>query len=266
MNKVSLGLPDWPEVGDLVVATVKRVESYGAYVTLDEYGGKEGLLHISEISSRWVRNIRNHVRPNQKVVLQVLRTDPRKGQIDLSLRRVSKDETRKKLEAWKKARRAEALLGQVAEGLGMELEDLYHREAFKLVEKYGSLFSGFEEAAKRGEEALLEAGLSPKVASAIAKLAREKIQLKTVTVQGIVEISSLSNHGVREIKEAFAQAAQKAQSMDAEIRISTMGPPKYRLELEAEDYKKAEQALEATVNALREAWRGVEGSFDFKRV
>jgi translation initiation factor 2 subunit 1 len=107
---MSLGLPDWPEVGYIVIATVPKVESYGAYVRLDEYGGKEGLLHISEISSRWVRNIRNHVRQNQKVVLQVMRTDPAKGQVDLSLRRVSRDDKRKKLEDWKKARKAETLL------------------------------------------------------------------------------------------------------------------------------------------------------------
>ena len=78
----------WPEVGDLVVATVQRIVGYGAYVTLDEYEDKEGLLHISEISSSWVRNIRNHVRERQKVVLQVLRVDAAHGQVDLSLRRV----------------------------------------------------------------------------------------------------------------------------------------------------------------------------------
>jgi translation initiation factor 2 subunit 1 len=115
---MSLGLPDWPEVGYIVIATVLKVESYGAYVRLDEYGEKEGLLHISEISSRWVRNIRNHVRQNQKVVLQVMRTDPAKGQVDLSLRRVSRDDKRKKLEEWKKARKAETLLSQAASQLG----------------------------------------------------------------------------------------------------------------------------------------------------
>ncbi|RJS86435.1 S1 RNA-binding domain-containing protein, partial [Candidatus Bathyarchaeota archaeon] len=51
-----MGRPEWPEVGELVVATVRRIESYGAYVTLDEYDDKEGLLHISEISPSWVRN------------------------------------------------------------------------------------------------------------------------------------------------------------------------------------------------------------------
>jgi translation initiation factor 2 subunit 1 len=100
---MSLGRLEWPEVGELVVTSVKDIKGYGAYVTLDEYQNKEGLLHISEISSRWVRNIRNHVRVGQKVVLQVLRVDQSRGQVDLSFRRVTGDERRKKIELWKKS-------------------------------------------------------------------------------------------------------------------------------------------------------------------
>ena len=73
---------EWPEDGELVVATVKKIVGYGAYVTLAEFGGKEGLLHISEISTRWVRRIRNHVREKQKVVLHVLRINRERGHID----------------------------------------------------------------------------------------------------------------------------------------------------------------------------------------
>ncbi len=67
---MSMGKPEWPEVGDIVVATVTRIVGHGAYVSLDEHNGKEGLLHISEISSRWVRNIRNHVRERQKSAIE----------------------------------------------------------------------------------------------------------------------------------------------------------------------------------------------------
>ena len=37
----------YPEVGELVVATVKTVKPYGAFVTLDEYENKEGFIHYS---------------------------------------------------------------------------------------------------------------------------------------------------------------------------------------------------------------------------
>jgi translation initiation factor 2 subunit 1 len=39
--------PEYPEVGDLVIATIESVTDYGAYVKLDEYN-KRGLLHVSE--------------------------------------------------------------------------------------------------------------------------------------------------------------------------------------------------------------------------
>src|SRR5439155_22672240 len=78
----------FPEVGDLVVATAKRVEDYGAYVKLDEFAGSEGLVHISEMATTWARNIRAHAREGQKLVLKVRRANPQRNQLDRSLRRV----------------------------------------------------------------------------------------------------------------------------------------------------------------------------------
>src|SRR5207237_9223354 len=77
----------FPEVGDLVVATVKRVEDYGAYVKLDEFAGIEGLVHISELATTWVRNIRDYAGEGQKLVLEVLRVNVLRNQIDLSRQR-----------------------------------------------------------------------------------------------------------------------------------------------------------------------------------
>jgi len=262
---MSLGLPEWPEVGYLVIATVKRVESYGAYVGLDEFGGKEGLLHISEISSRWVRNIRNHVRPGQKVVLQVLRTDESKEQVDLSLRRVSRDEKRKKLEEWKKARKAETLLTQAAHDLNMDVNALYDSEGSKIVEYYGSLYEGLEAASKNGISALNESGVSGELAEVLSEIAKDKIVFKGVTIQGVIEMTSLSNMGVEDIKIAFVDAAEVADEYESSINITTLGAPKYRIELTADDYKKAELALDKTVSSIRGNWEKIEGTFNYTR-
>jgi translation initiation factor 2 subunit 1 len=262
---LSLGLPEWPEVGDFVVVTVQRVESYGAYVSLDEYSNKEGLLHISEISSRWVRNIRNHVRPNQKVVLQVLRTDPGKGQVDLSLRRVSRDDKRKKLESWKKARKAETLLAQAAQELGTGVPELYGSVGVKLVEAYGSLYEGLEVASKKGVDALKDAGVDAKTAKVLSTIAQDKIIIKGVTVQGVFEATAMSSSGVMDIKDAFMKVEEVAQENEATTKIYTLGAPKYRIELTAEDYKKAEQALDQVVKFTQQAWTGFEGTISFTR-
>ena len=68
--------PEWSEAGDLVMATAETVTDYGAYFKLDEFS-KRCLLYVSEISSSWVRNIRDSVRENQKLVLKVLRVNQR---------------------------------------------------------------------------------------------------------------------------------------------------------------------------------------------
>jgi translation initiation factor 2 subunit 1 len=262
---MSLGLPNWPEVGYIVIATVLKVESYGAYVRLDEYGEKEGLLHISEISSRWVRNIRNHVRQNQKVVLQVMRTDPAKGQVDLSLRRVSRDDKRKKLEEWKKARKAETLLSQAANQLGVELLDLYESDGSKLVERYGSLYGGLEAASKNGLEALTEAGITGETAETLSEISKDKIIISQVTIQGVIQMTSLNNEGVEDIRMAFIDAGVVAEENDATIKITTKGAPKYRIDLMADDYKTAEFAMDKTVTSIEDAWSNIEGTFSYER-
>jgi len=262
---MSMGRSEWPEVGELVVATVKRIVGHGAYVTLDEHGNKEGLLHISEISSRWVRNIRNHVRERQKVVLQVNRVDPSREQIDLSLRRVTQDERRKKLEEWKKHRKAETLLRGAAIELKMEVDDLYSKAGIKLLDHYGSLYAGLEAAAKEGAAALVEAGLSKKIARTLEETAKDKIVVKGVTIQGILEITSLESKGVEDIKGTLLEAKKVAAEHDAVANLYSLGAPKYRIEVTADDYKAAEAALEKVVEFTKDTWANYNGKISYSR-
>lgn len=261
---MSLRRPEWPDVGELVVATIRRIESYGAYVFLDEYD-KEGLLHISEISSTWVRNIRNHVRERQKVVLQVLRVDPSRSHIDLSLRRVSRDERRKKIEDWKKNRKAETLLKSAAITLKMEEGKIFEEAGSRLEEKYGSLYDGLEAAAKRGSKALTEAGVPGGIAKTLAEIAQEKIVVKGVTIHGVIELTSMDPRGVDVIKGTLLETKKLAEENDAEVYLYTLGAPRYRIEVTADDYKKAEAALEKIVAAAKASWSGQNGKFSFAR-
>jgi translation initiation factor 2 subunit 1 len=260
-----MGKPEWPEVGDLVVATVTRIVGHGAYVTLDEHNRKEALLHISEISSRWVRNIRNHVRERQKAVLQVQRVDPSKGQIDLSLRRVTQDDKRKKLEEWKKHRKAETLITAAAVKLKVDVNDFYTKTGTKIVEHYGSLYDGLEAAAKKGAEALHEAGVTKKASKVLAAIAEDKIVVKGVTIQGELEITSMAPRGVEEIRDALNKARRVAAEHDAEANLYSLGSPKYRIEVTAEDYRKAENALDKVVQFATEAWENHDGNISFSR-
>jgi len=234
--------PEWPEVGDLVIATIETVTDYGAYAKLDEYN-KRGLLHVSEISSSWIRNIRDFVREGQKVVLKVLRVDLEKGHIDLSLRRVTKRAKIEKIKVWKQDRKAETLLRNVAEKLGLPTEEVYAKAGALIEEKYG-LYEGFEKAVREGPEALTKIGVPENLAKAFTAVAEERIQVKMVKVKGTLEIRCMKPNGVEIIKDAFLNAKKAEKTKDADVRFYVIAAPKYSIEVLAENYKRAEEVLQ----------------------
>ena len=46
---------EYPEEGELVVGTVTSIRNFGAFVTLDEYNGREAFIHLSEVATGWVK-------------------------------------------------------------------------------------------------------------------------------------------------------------------------------------------------------------------
>ena len=80
---------EWPSEGDYVVVKIKRISNYGAVADLEEYKQTEGFIHISEVATSWVKNIRSFVSESQIRVATVKRLDRAKNTIDLSLRDVT---------------------------------------------------------------------------------------------------------------------------------------------------------------------------------
>jgi len=259
----SPGKDEWPEVGELVVTNVNRITRYGVYAMLEEYG-KEGFLHISEISTGWVRNIRDFLRESEKVVLKVLRVDPERRHIDLSLRRVTKRERRERILLWKRGRKAESLMRSASQKLGISLEEMYAKTRVPLEEAFGEIHEGLERATKEGVDVLLKLGIPSDIANVLAEVAKEKIRIPTVKVKGHLRISCTKPDGVLRIKEALLKAKAVQVPPGAGIKIDVVSPPKYRIEVTASDYKEANEiireATETAVESITQA--GGKGVFE----
>ena len=99
-----------PEEGELVVVTVKSVKQNGVYVDFDEFPGIEGFIFIGEVASGWVKNIRAFVRDGQRLICKVMRTRKDGSSLELSLKSVSEERRRERLQEWKNEQRSNQLL------------------------------------------------------------------------------------------------------------------------------------------------------------
>ena len=142
-----------PEEGDLLLCTVSKIYYNSVFVNLDEFPGKSGMIHISEIAPGRIRNIRDYVVEGKKVVCKVLRIDIEKGYIDLSLRRVTEGQKREKIDEIKQEQKAEKIVEHLSKELKKDLNDVYTQLSEKLLDTYPTLFNVIEssEDLSRGE-------------------------------------------------------------------------------------------------------------------
>ena len=77
-------------VGDIVDATVTKLTDFGAFARVE--GSVEGLIHISELTSRMISHPKEVVREGDAVRLKVLRIEPERHRLGLSLREAEEEE------------------------------------------------------------------------------------------------------------------------------------------------------------------------------
>ena len=72
------------ETGKIVEGKVKSIAPFGAFVELE--GGVQGLVHISEISFGYVKEVSDHIKVGDAVKVRVLSVDVAKKRISLTMR------------------------------------------------------------------------------------------------------------------------------------------------------------------------------------
>src|SRR5208283_1946848 len=214
MNPMETTAAELPDRGEIVLCTVREITPHGIYVDLDEYNNMNGFLHISEISTGWVRNIDRVAKVQQKLVLKVIRAERSRREVDLSLRQVTNEEKRNKLIEWKQNERATTIMSTVKKKLALG-DAQYNEIIAKLEKEHGSLYDALEAASKKGDKAIA----SLELPEAIGK----------------------------EIVEAATEA-----SSTAEIKVSYGGAPRYRIRVTADDYKQADKLMDSALEHIQE--------------
>ena len=93
------------EVGAVMSGKVSRLTKFGAFVELEN--GKVGLVHISEISNCFVRQVEDHLSPGQEVKVKVVSV-AENGKIELSIKRLSPPAEKQDLKREEQRKKASA--------------------------------------------------------------------------------------------------------------------------------------------------------------
>ncbi len=256
---MSTEIQELPEQGEIVLSTVTKVMDHGAYVTLDEYNDIQGFLHISEIAPGWIRAVSRYVKEGEKKVLLVKKVNPGRGDIDLSLKQVSKDQKKRKLLEVKKFEKEKTLLQSVKEKAKLSDEDIEKLED-SLYSKYDSIYDAFTEIARNGIGKIKGLKIPKKTLSALEDVC-SKIKLPSVEIRGIMELTSNKPDGVEIIKKILLDIIKK----DKQIDVIYLGAPRYRISITSEDFKSAEKALKPILAEVQQKIEKKKGTFSFTR-
>jgi translation initiation factor 2 subunit 1 len=248
-----------PEEAEIIIATVREVTGHGVYVTLDEHDNMTGFLHISEVATGWIRNIVRHIRPKQKAVLKVIRVNKVRREVDTSLKQVSGEQRKSKLIEAKKSDKADTFLDfiksklEVSDQLIQGLED-------RLLQKYDHVDDAFEAVSRKGLDAIQNLGLSLEIKNAIEE-AGKRIPIPLVEISGIMEITSKKPDGIEIIKNTLPNAEGNKGGVSS--TITYIGASRYRIVVNAENFKLAQRSMNSTVEKTRANIEKQHGTFNF---
>ncbi len=76
------------ETGTVVSGKITGITEFGAFMEIE--GGKSGMIHISEVSTGFVKDINEHLKVGQEVKARVISISP-EGKISLSIRKLDAD-------------------------------------------------------------------------------------------------------------------------------------------------------------------------------
>ena len=221
----------------------------GADVTLDEYEGVAGFIFIGEIASGWIKNIRRFVREGQRLVCKVMPSRRDGSSLKLSLKSVSEERRRDRLQQWKNEQRALQLFKVLSESQKWESEFSSNLQS-ELTQVFETLYGAFEEAAMH-EGSIIDAGFEGDWIQPFVDLAVENIIPPFVEIRGILTLKVETADGVETIRSALI-AAENISSSEDEIEVHCYydGAPEYRIELRAPDFKTAEDTWRSSISAV----------------
>lgn len=246
-------MPEWDE---LVICRITKLHPNSAFARLVEYD-KTGMIHVSEVAKRWVRDIREFVKENQYVVCRVMKVEG--DHIFLSIKRVYKEQANSKLNEFKRERKAEKMLELAGKELGKDLEQSYDEIGYKLQDEFGSLSKAFE-FAMNDPELLKSKGIPDSWIKVLSAIAEKNYVEKEYEVKAGLKLISYEPNGVKVISNALSEAENSG------LEVKYISAPKYVIIGRGKRHKQVEAKVSKVAENVVKKVRQSNGSGEFKMV
>jgi len=242
-----------PQQGELVICKIDKLSPNSATAILIEYN-LEGMIHISEVFSGWVRDIRNHIKSGQQVVAKVTRIDEERKFISLSLKRVDNKQEKDKIKEYNLEQKAEKMLEMAAKTLNKDLDTAYEEIGFLLQENFGSIYEGFKKSIKNPAQ-LSSRGISETWIKAMQEIAEKNIEQKEFEFKAKLFIKSYEPNGLEKIKKILLNAEKSG------LEIKYIAAPEYLVKFKTKNAKKGEKEFTEKLTKLSK-----EGDIKFEMI
>eukprot|EP00928_Gymnodinium_smaydae_P050542 TRINITY_DN340_c0_g2_i1.p1 TRINITY_DN340_c0_g2~~TRINITY_DN340_c0_g2_i1.p1 ORF type:complete len:366 (+),score=135.55 TRINITY_DN340_c0_g2_i1:100-1098(+) len=261
---------DFPEIDEIVVVQVKRIVDMGAYVSLLEYGGREGMMLLSELSKRRIRSVSKLLRVGRTEICMVIRADHEKGYVDLSKRRVEPEDAKIKDEQFAKAKAVHGIMRHVAQLHKVDVNELCLKISWPLQKKYGDAHEAMRkhineeldiwkelDFSQPGEDLT---SLQDKLKEDIEISLRRRLIAQALRMRAKVDVSCSEFAGIDAIKEALL-AGMEASVEDCEVKVKLIAHPQFMLTCQTRDKQLAFATLEKAIANIKETIEKNKGDF-----
>lgn len=253
-----------PTQGHLVMVQVKRVADTSCYVSMLEYGGLEGMILFSEVSTRRIRSMLKEIRVGQFCVCLVLRVEPEKGYVDLSRRRVNQEERNRYLDTYAKSKTVHSTMKNLASQYSLSLREVCEKVAWPLYREHAHAYDAFTDFVNNKDRAIFEKLDVPKeMIDSLVEIVERKMTPQAMKFKAQVHVSCTAYDGIAAVKKALGAVAEVCKAKNGsemgEVSIKVVAPPLYDLYTQSFGKDLGIRQLEAAIGAIQASIKGGEG-------
>lgn len=211
---------------DVVMCTVKSIEGTTVFLAIE--GNGNGTMVMSEVAAGRIRNLREYVFPNKKIICKVLKIS-HDGHIELSLRRVTGKEREIAQEKYKKEKTFMSLLGTLVPNT---------QEIVAAIKKQYELADFFDRI--RDQPTLLETFINKSDALRLSTMLAEKEEREKHAKQ-IFILKTNAESGLEDIQEILALP---------EVEINYLGSSQFSINASGGDFKEANAKIDTSFEII----------------